>query len=156
MCQSSANTQIVTHHSIWLTMIWNNSGKSELRSSSTHQISCQNLTLIPSPKSENVEEGSHPTLIILHKPTPCDTRTPLEVRSILMVDNLKQRGYQLAGWCCMCQCDGETVNHLLLRCSLAYGLWSFVLQSFGIPWLLQGRVSDLVFGFLLEKLDGET
>ena len=30
---------------------------------------------------------------------------------ILTIDNLK-RGYQLARWCCMCQCDGETVNHL--------------------------------------------
>ena len=41
---------------------------------------------------------------------------------ILTADNLMRRGYQLAGWCCMCRCDGETISHLLLHCSVAYGL----------------------------------
>jgi hypothetical protein len=36
---------------------------------------------------------------------------------ILTCDNLMRRGYTMAGWCCMCQCDEETVDHLLIHCS---------------------------------------
>uniref|UniRef100_A0A2N9JBN0 Reverse transcriptase zinc-binding domain-containing protein n=1 Tax=Fagus sylvatica TaxID=28930 RepID=A0A2N9JBN0_FAGSY len=45
---------------------------------------------------------------------------------ILTFDNLMQRGYTTVGWCCMCQCDGETVDHLLLHCPAIQSLWSFV------------------------------
>ena len=31
----------------------------------------------------------------------------------------------------MCKSDGELVDHLLLHCSYAYNLWSFVLSLFG-------------------------
>ena len=66
---------------------------------------------------------------------------------ILTADNLMRRGFQLAGWCCMCQNDGETISHLLLHCLVAYGFWSFVFQRFGILWVLPGSVSDLFFGW---------
>ena len=66
---------------------------------------------------------------------------------ILTADNLMRRGYQLAGWCCMCHRDGETINHLLIHCELAYGLWSFVFQKFGTLWVLPGCVLDLFFGW---------
>uniref|UniRef100_A0A2N9H4G3 Reverse transcriptase domain-containing protein n=1 Tax=Fagus sylvatica TaxID=28930 RepID=A0A2N9H4G3_FAGSY len=36
---------------------------------------------------------------------------------ILTCDNLMRRGYTMAGWCCMCQCAEETVDHLLIHCS---------------------------------------
>ena len=35
---------------------------------------------------------------------------------ILTTDNLKRRRFYLADWCCMCSCDGELVDHLLLHC----------------------------------------
>jgi hypothetical protein len=66
---------------------------------------------------------------------------------ILTTDILMRRGYQLAGWCCMCRRDGETINHLLIHCDLAFGLWSFVFQIFGIFWVLPGGVLDLFFGW---------
>jgi hypothetical protein len=66
---------------------------------------------------------------------------------ILTADNLMRRGYQLAGWCCMCRRDGETISHLLLHCDMAFGLWSFVLRTFGICWVLPGGVLDLFFGW---------
>uniref|UniRef100_A0A2N9ECT1 Reverse transcriptase zinc-binding domain-containing protein n=1 Tax=Fagus sylvatica TaxID=28930 RepID=A0A2N9ECT1_FAGSY len=66
---------------------------------------------------------------------------------ILTADNLMRRGYQLAGWCCMCRRDGETINHLLIHCELAYGLWSFVFWKFGTLWVLSGCVLDLFFGW---------
>ena len=54
-------------------------------------------------------------------------------------------GFQLAGWRCMCCCDGETISHLLLHCQVAYGLWSIVFWRFGILWVLPGCVPDLFF-----------
>ena len=30
---------------------------------------------------------------------------------ILTCDNLMKRGYTMASWCCMCQCNGEAVDH---------------------------------------------
>jgi hypothetical protein len=66
---------------------------------------------------------------------------------IFFTDNLKRRGYQLAGWFCMCRSDGETIRHLLLHCSVAYRLWSFVFQRFGIFWVLPVSDLDLFFGW---------
>ena len=65
---------------------------------------------------------------------------------ILIFDNLMRRGYAMAGWCCMCHCDGETVGHLLLYFSVAFELWSFVFRSFGTQWVIVSRVLDLLSG----------
>jgi hypothetical protein len=43
--------------------------------------------------------------------------------------------------------DRETINHLLIHCDLAFGLWSFVFWKFGILWVLPGCVLDLFFGW---------
>ena len=51
---------------------------------------------------------------------------------ILAYKNLIKRGYTLVGWCCMCRCNGEMVDHLLLHCSIAFELWNFAFRSFGI------------------------
>uniref|UniRef100_A0A2N9EED7 Reverse transcriptase zinc-binding domain-containing protein n=1 Tax=Fagus sylvatica TaxID=28930 RepID=A0A2N9EED7_FAGSY len=66
---------------------------------------------------------------------------------ILTCDNLMQRGYTMVGWCCMCRCDGETVEHLLLHCSAAQRLWNFVFASFRVHWVLPRKVVDLLFGW---------
>ena len=68
---------------------------------------------------------------------------------VLTEDNLKRRGwgFQLAAWCSMCRCEGETINHLLLHCEITYGQWTFVFWSFGISWVLPGSISDLLFGW---------
>ena len=56
--------------------------------------------------------------------------------------------YNLAGWCCLCRCDEETISHLLLHCSIAYGLWSFAFWRFCILWVLPGCVSVFFFFFV--------
>ena len=47
----------------------------------------------------------------------------------------------------MCRRDGKTINHLLIHCDKAVGLWSFVLRKFGIAWVLPGCVLDLFSGW---------
>ena len=49
--------------------------------------------------------------------------------SILTIDNLVLRQLPLVNWCCMCWCDEEIVNHLLLHCKFAYTLWSETVRS---------------------------
>uniref|UniRef100_A0A2N9GR69 Reverse transcriptase zinc-binding domain-containing protein n=1 Tax=Fagus sylvatica TaxID=28930 RepID=A0A2N9GR69_FAGSY len=46
---------------------------------------------------------------------------------ILTCDNLMRRGYTMARWCCMCRCEGEIVDHLLLHCSAAQKALEFCL-----------------------------
>jgi hypothetical protein len=66
---------------------------------------------------------------------------------ILTCDNLIKRGYTMTSWYCMCQCDGETVDHLLLHCKIAGVLWNYVFQSFGLQWVFPNRLVDLLFGW---------
>jgi hypothetical protein len=49
---------------------------------------------------------------------------------ILTCDNLMRRAYTMAGWCCMCRCEGETVDHLLLHCNVVQKLWNLSLILF--------------------------
>ena len=66
---------------------------------------------------------------------------------ILTCDNLRKRGYNLPSWCCMCHCNGESVDHLLLHCPTAGGLWSWIFQTFGVHWVLPGTVTALLFSW---------
>ena len=50
----------------------------------------------------------------------------------------------LANRCCTC-CNEESVDHLLIFCSLAHSLWVHMLQLFGIHWVMPGSVANLLF-----------
>ena len=63
---------------------------------------------------------------------------------ILTLDNLMLRGSPLANRCCMCCCEGESVDHLLLHCPITHSLWTFMLQAFGIHWVITGLVAGLL------------
>ena len=43
---------------------------------------------------------------------------------ILTIDNLVKRGLSLINWCCLCRCNGDIVDHLLLHCKFAHTLWT--------------------------------
>ena len=60
--------------------------------------------------------------------------------SILTIDNLVKRNLSLVNWCCLCRCDEETVDHLLIHCKFAHGLWSEVFLMFGLQWVMPGRL----------------
>ena len=64
---------------------------------------------------------------------------------ILTLDNLMLRAYPLANRCCMCYCNAESVDHLLLFCPIAHSLWTYMLWLFGINWVMLDSVVDLFF-----------
>ena len=63
---------------------------------------------------------------------------------ILTLDNLTLKGRPLVNRCCMCCCDGESVAHLLLHCPISHTLWTFMIQAFGIHWVMPGSVAGLL------------
>ena len=65
---------------------------------------------------------------------------------VLTTDHLRKRGCTIMDWCCLCKCNRESVDHLLLRCGEVFWLWSFALRSFGVSWVLLKRVTDLLVG----------
>lgn len=42
----------------------------------------------------------------------------------------------VVNWCCMCQRDGESIDHLLLQCPIARDLWDLVFSLFGVAWVM--------------------
>uniref|UniRef100_A0A2N9G614 Uncharacterized protein n=1 Tax=Fagus sylvatica TaxID=28930 RepID=A0A2N9G614_FAGSY len=63
---------------------------------------------------------------------------------ILTTDNLRRRHVIVLDWCCMCKENGETISHLLLHCSAAMEIWSFMFSIFGIQWVMPGGVLALL------------
>jgi hypothetical protein len=66
---------------------------------------------------------------------------------ILTLDNLRKRGLIVVDLCCMCKRSGESINHLLLHCEVARTLWSVLFTLFGVKWVMNGRVLDLLAGW---------
>ena len=66
---------------------------------------------------------------------------------ILTGDNLRLRDLDFVDWYIMCRHCGETVDHLLLHCKMAYRLWSFVFITFGVSWVIPRSIPDLLFGW---------
>ena len=64
---------------------------------------------------------------------------------VLNLDNLRLRGRTLINRCCMCCCNEESVDHLLISCPVAHSLWMYMLRLFGIDWVMSGSVIDLFF-----------
>ena len=64
---------------------------------------------------------------------------------IFILDNLMLKGFSLANQCFMCCCNEESVDHLLLHCSVAHSLWVDMLQIFGIQWVMPSFVESLMF-----------
>ena len=64
---------------------------------------------------------------------------------ILTLNNFMLRGRPLANSCCLCRCNAESVDHLLLFCPIAHYLWMNMLRLFRIVWVMSGSVVDLLF-----------
>ena len=62
---------------------------------------------------------------------------------ILTTDNLRKRHILVLDWCYMCKSCRESVDRLILRCPIAYDLWSLVFCLFGIHWVMPHKVIQL-------------
>ena len=56
-------------------------------------------------------------------------------------------GVVLANWCCMCGLAGESVDHLLVHCSVASQPWSLVFAIFGMTWVQPGSVALMLWSW---------
>ncbi|XP_028061851.1 uncharacterized protein LOC114265286 [Camellia sinensis] len=59
---------------------------------------------------------------------------------ILTIDNLIRRGHILVNWCCLCGQAAESVDHLLIHCSVSSCLWMLVVAMFGLVWVQLGSL----------------
>jgi hypothetical protein len=66
---------------------------------------------------------------------------------ILTCGNLIKRGFTIVGWCCTCQCNGDTVDYLLIHCDVFISYVDFFFESIWDQWVLPERVMDLLFGW---------
>ena len=66
---------------------------------------------------------------------------------ILVVDNLVKKNLPLLNWCCLCQCDEETMDHFLLHCKFVHAVWSEVFLMFGVQWVMLYTVVSLLFAW---------
>ena len=62
---------------------------------------------------------------------------------IITTDNLRKRCVLVLDWCYMCKRCGESVDHILLHCPIAWELWSLVCCLFGIHWVMPHTVIEL-------------
>ena len=62
---------------------------------------------------------------------------------ILTLDRLWNKGVPVMDWCFMWKRSGESVNHLLLHCPIAFELWSMVWSLFGVIWVMPQSVANL-------------
>ena len=63
---------------------------------------------------------------------------------ILTTDNIWNRHIAVLDWCYMCKRCGESVDHLLPHCPIAYEFWSIVFCLFGIHWVMPYKVIELL------------
>ena len=64
--------------------------------------------------------------------------------NILTIDNLRKRRILILDWCHMCKRNGESVDHLLIHCPIAFDLKSMVFTLFGIHWVMPKTVMELL------------
>ena len=65
---------------------------------------------------------------------------------ILTIKNLV-KNLPFVNWCCLCRCDEEIGDHLLLHCKFAHALWSEVFLMFGVKWVMPSIVVPLLFAW---------
>jgi mannosylglycoprotein endo-beta-mannosidase len=63
---------------------------------------------------------------------------------ILTIDNLRRRGLCVIDWCYLCKADAESVDHLLLHCSVASDLWNFVFRMVQLSWVMPATIVGVI------------
>ena len=63
---------------------------------------------------------------------------------IKTVDNLRKRHILVVDWCYTCKFSGESIDHLLLHCSMGTNIGSSVFTLFGLAWVMPKSVIELL------------
>ena len=66
---------------------------------------------------------------------------------MLTLDRLQKIGWQLPNCCFLCGCEKETINHILIHCTVARVLWDIVLGLFGVQWVFPENVKEVLFSW---------
>ena len=66
---------------------------------------------------------------------------------ILTLDRLQKRGWQLPNRCFLCACEAESVDHLLIHCTVARVLWDLVLGLVGVKWAFPNTVKEVLYSW---------
>ena len=63
---------------------------------------------------------------------------------VLTLDMLQRRGWHLPNRCFLCGCEEETINHILIHCTVAKGLWNIILALCGVQWVFPNSVKEVL------------
>ena len=63
---------------------------------------------------------------------------------VLTLDRLQRRGWQLPNRCILCGCEEETINHILIHCTVEKGLWNIILALCGVQWVFPNSVKEVL------------
>ena len=64
---------------------------------------------------------------------------------VLTLDSLQRRGFQLPNRCFLCECEEESVNHILIYCTVVVrALWDIVFGLVDVKWVSPGTVKEVL------------
>ncbi|KAJ9687212.1 hypothetical protein PVL29_015890 [Vitis rotundifolia] len=66
---------------------------------------------------------------------------------IWTLDRLQKRGWQLPNRCFLCACEAESVNHILIHCTVVRVIWDLVLGLVGVKWVFPNTVKEVLYSW---------
>ncbi|KAJ9697654.1 hypothetical protein PVL29_006993 [Vitis rotundifolia] len=66
---------------------------------------------------------------------------------VLTLDRLQRRGWQLPNCCFLCGCEEESINHILIHCTVVRILWDIILGLFSAQWVFPEFVKEVLFSW---------
>ena len=66
---------------------------------------------------------------------------------VLTLDRLQRRGWQFPNCCFLYGCEEETINHILIHCTIVRVLWDIILGLFGAQWAFLEFVKEVLFSW---------
>ena len=63
---------------------------------------------------------------------------------VLTLDRLQRRGLQLPNRCFLCGCEEESVNHILIHCTVVRVLWDIVFGLVDVKWVFPETVKEVL------------